>query len=68
LIITVALGGLHRTWPANRLPVLSSKVWRSGSICKAVCEISKNPCPEWEKLDLLIEISKKNPDPGIKAY
>ena len=32
LITTVAVGGLRRCCPANRLPVLSSKAWPSGSI------------------------------------
>jgi hypothetical protein len=29
---TVAVGGLRSSWPASRLPVLSSKAWPSGSI------------------------------------
>jgi hypothetical protein len=29
---TVAVGGLRSSWPANRLPVLSSKAWPPGSI------------------------------------
>jgi hypothetical protein len=63
-ITTVAVGGLRSSWPASRLPELSSKAWPSGSISNV---LSKNQHPKWGKLHLPKEISKKNPDPGITA-
>ncbi len=43
LITTVAVGGLHSSWPANRLFVLSSKAWLQDQ--SAICELLKNPRP-----------------------
>jgi hypothetical protein len=64
-ITTVAVGGLRSSWPVSRLPVLSSKAWPSGSI-SSLCALKKST-PKMGKLHLPKEISKKNPDPGIKA-
>jgi hypothetical protein len=40
-ITTVAVGGLRSSWPASRLPVLSSKAWPSGSI-SSLCALKKS--------------------------
>ncbi len=40
-ITTVAVGGLSSSWPASRLPVLSSKAWPSGSI-SSLCALTKS--------------------------
>ncbi len=65
-ITTVAVGGLRSSWPASRLPVLSSKAWPSGSI-SSLC-LSKNQHPRWGKLHMPKEISKKNPDLESKRH
>jgi hypothetical protein len=38
---TVAMGGLRSSWLASRLPVLSRKVWHSGSI-SSLCALKKS--------------------------
>jgi hypothetical protein len=40
-ITTIAVGGLRSSWPASRLPVLSSKAWPSGSI-SSLCALKKS--------------------------
>ncbi len=40
-ITTVAVGGLHSSWPASRLPVLSSKALPTGSI-SSLCALKKS--------------------------
>jgi hypothetical protein len=39
-ITTVAVGWLRSSWPASRLPVLSSKAWPTGSISN-LCALKK---------------------------